>query len=416
MLSFRGVDNQSYYRLVPDNPRFYMDYTGTGNTLNPVHPTVLRLIMDSLRYFVTRVPRRRVPLRPRVGARARVLRGRPALGVLRHHPPGPGPLPGEADRRAVGRRPRRLPGRELPDPLVRVERHLPRHDARLLARARRRCATSPPASAAPPTSTRPTGGGRSRRSTSSPPTTASRCATSSPTTRSTTRRTARASNDGTNDNRSWNCGAEGPTDDRAVHRAARAAAAQLPRDAAALAGRADAARRRRVGAHAGRQQQRVVPGQRDLVVRLGRSGDAALLEFTRAADRAAPRAPGLPADEVLRGHRRALLPDVWWMRPDGRRMTRRDWDNTESRAIGVFLNGDELDAETPSAGRRCATSRSCCSSTRTSRTSTFRLPARRFGTRWEVVLSTGRCESERLVPGGDVAVQSRSVAVLRRQS
>ncbi|HZQ81648.1 MAG TPA: glycogen debranching protein GlgX, partial [Gaiellaceae bacterium] len=52
MLSFRGVDNQSYYRLVPDDPRYYMDYTGTGNTLNPVHPTVLRLIMDSLRYFV----------------------------------------------------------------------------------------------------------------------------------------------------------------------------------------------------------------------------------------------------------------------------------------------------------------------------------------------------------------------------
>src|SRR5947207_9989729 len=53
MLSFRGVDNESYYRLVPDKPRFYMDYTGTGNTLNPVHPSVLRLIMDSLRYFVS---------------------------------------------------------------------------------------------------------------------------------------------------------------------------------------------------------------------------------------------------------------------------------------------------------------------------------------------------------------------------
>ena len=52
MLSLRGVDNQSYYRLMPDDPRFYMDYTGTGNTLNPVHPSVLRLIMDSLRYFV----------------------------------------------------------------------------------------------------------------------------------------------------------------------------------------------------------------------------------------------------------------------------------------------------------------------------------------------------------------------------
>ena len=53
MLSLRGVDNRSYYRLMPDDPRFYMDYTGTGNTLNPVHPSVLRLIMDSLRYFVT---------------------------------------------------------------------------------------------------------------------------------------------------------------------------------------------------------------------------------------------------------------------------------------------------------------------------------------------------------------------------
>ena len=52
MLSFKGVDNASYYRLMPDDPRFYMDFTGTGNSLNPVHPSVLRLIMDSLRYWV----------------------------------------------------------------------------------------------------------------------------------------------------------------------------------------------------------------------------------------------------------------------------------------------------------------------------------------------------------------------------
>jgi glycogen operon protein len=52
MLSFKGVDNRSYYRLVPDDPRHYMDYTGTGNTLNAQHPSVLRLIMDSLRYWV----------------------------------------------------------------------------------------------------------------------------------------------------------------------------------------------------------------------------------------------------------------------------------------------------------------------------------------------------------------------------
>ena len=52
MLSFKGIDNSAYYRLMPDDPRHYMDFTGTGNSLNPVHPSVLRLIMDSLRYWV----------------------------------------------------------------------------------------------------------------------------------------------------------------------------------------------------------------------------------------------------------------------------------------------------------------------------------------------------------------------------
>ena len=51
-VSFRGIDNASYYRLTEDR-RFYMDYTGTGNTLNSVQPPVLRLIMDSLRYWIT---------------------------------------------------------------------------------------------------------------------------------------------------------------------------------------------------------------------------------------------------------------------------------------------------------------------------------------------------------------------------
>src|SRR6266853_2659714 len=51
-LSLRGIDNSTYYRLASDNPRYYMDFTGTGNTLNVRHPQVLKLIMDSLRYWV----------------------------------------------------------------------------------------------------------------------------------------------------------------------------------------------------------------------------------------------------------------------------------------------------------------------------------------------------------------------------
>jgi isoamylase len=51
-LSFRGIDNRSYYRLVPGDERHYMDYTGTGNTLNPLHSRTSQLMMDSLRYWV----------------------------------------------------------------------------------------------------------------------------------------------------------------------------------------------------------------------------------------------------------------------------------------------------------------------------------------------------------------------------
>ncbi|HET8603739.1 MAG TPA: glycogen debranching protein GlgX [Marmoricola sp.] len=52
-LSFKGIDNAAYYRLVDDQPEYYMDYTGTGNSLNVRHPHSLQLIMDSLRYWVT---------------------------------------------------------------------------------------------------------------------------------------------------------------------------------------------------------------------------------------------------------------------------------------------------------------------------------------------------------------------------
>ncbi len=52
-LSFRGIDNASYYWLVPDQPRYYQDFTGTGNSLNLTHPRVLQMVMDSLRYWAS---------------------------------------------------------------------------------------------------------------------------------------------------------------------------------------------------------------------------------------------------------------------------------------------------------------------------------------------------------------------------
>jgi isoamylase len=52
-LSLRGIDNSVYYRLMPDDPRYHLDFTGTGNSLNIMHPRTMALIMDSLRYWVT---------------------------------------------------------------------------------------------------------------------------------------------------------------------------------------------------------------------------------------------------------------------------------------------------------------------------------------------------------------------------
>ena len=111
-----------------------MDYTGTGNSLNVRHPHVAAADHGLAALLGDRDARRRLPLRPRLDAGAGVLRRRPAVDVLRARAAGPGGQPGQAHRRAVGRRPGRLPGRQLPAAVDGVERQVPRHRARLLAR------------------------------------------------------------------------------------------------------------------------------------------------------------------------------------------------------------------------------------------------------------------------------------------
>ncbi len=101
------------------------------------------------------------------------------------------------------------------------------------------------------------------------------------------------------------------------------------------------------------------------------------------------------------------------MRPDGRRMTRKDWDNTETRAIGVFLNGDELQAETRS-GEEVRDDSFLVLFNAFFDDVTFRLPARRLGLRWKLELKTGEFGADRLAPGSEVVVESRSLVVLRR--
>jgi len=108
---FKGIDQSTYYRLVAEQPRYYFDYTGTGNTLNVRHPQVLALIMDSLRYWASEMHVDGFSLRSRLRPGPAAPRRGPALQLLHPDSPVPRAQRGEADRRALGRRPRRISSR-----------------------------------------------------------------------------------------------------------------------------------------------------------------------------------------------------------------------------------------------------------------------------------------------------------------
>ena len=178
-LSFRGLDNASYYRLVPDNPRHCINDTGTGNTVNLSHPRVLQMVMDSLRYWVTQfhVDGFRFDLGVTLGREPHgfdpgsgffdALRQDPVLSRVKlisepwdigpggyqlgHHPPG--------FAEWNDRYPRQRP------PLLARRRGPARRDSRRGSPARATCSTTARAGPGP-------------RSTTSPPTTASRWPTS----------------------------------------------------------------------------------------------------------------------------------------------------------------------------------------------------------------------------------------------
>ena len=92
-LSFKGIDNATYYRLLPDQKRYYINDTGTGNTVNLSHPRVLQMVADSLALLGDRNARRRFPLRPRHDSRARAVRLRRGRRLSRCLPAGSGSLP-----------------------------------------------------------------------------------------------------------------------------------------------------------------------------------------------------------------------------------------------------------------------------------------------------------------------------------
>jgi isoamylase len=224
-------------------------------------------------------------------------------------------------------------------------------------------------------------------------------------------------NDGTDDNRSWNCGVEGPTDDPAVNALRERqqrnflATLLLSQGVPMLLGGDELARTQRGNNNAWCQDNEI--SWFDWAVDEVGQG---MLEFARRVIFLRRNHPVFRRNRFFAGSGEDL-PDVWWMRPDGRKMTQRDWRNPEARAIGVFLNGDELHTTTQS-GAELQDESFLLLFNAHHESMTFRLPTRRFGTRWKLELSTAEPELEEgtrsWAARDEVTVESRSILALRR--
>ena len=268
MLSMRGIDNLAYYRVVDGEPRHYLDFTGTGNSLNMRHPHVLQLIMDSLRYWVTEmhVDGFRFDLASTLARELYAVDRLSAFFDLVQQDPIVSQVKLIAEPWDVGEG-----GYQVGNfpPLWSEWNGRYRDTIRDFWRGE-------PATLGE-LGYRFTGSSDLYQADSRRPTASVNFITAHDGftladlvsyNDKHNEANGEDNRDGESHNRSWNCGVEGADRRRRHRRPARPPAPQPRDDPDAVAGRADAARRRRAGAHPGRQQQRLLPGQRDVVVRL----------------------------------------------------------------------------------------------------------------------------------------------------
>jgi isoamylase len=417
MLSFRGVDNLAYYRLVPDDLRHYMDYTGTGNTLDARNPAVLRLIMDSLRHWVTEchVDGFRFDLAStlarglydvdRLSAFFDTIHQDPVLSqaklIAEPWDVGPGGY-------QVGNFP--VLWSEWNGIYRDVVRDFWRGKASLADFAARFAGSSDLYES----------DGRKPFASINFVTAHDGFTLSDLVSYNDKHNEANREDnkDGTDDNRSWNCGAEGPTDDPEV-RALRArqrrnfiATLLLSQGVPMLLGGDEICRTQR-GNNNGWCQDNELSWYAWDVGDEGRE----LLDWTRRLIALRRAEPVFRREHFLEGDRDDGRPDVWWFRRDGRRMTRRDWENRELGWLGVFLSGDHTDM-VDAHGRPVNGDSFLVVLNVSPEDVVFRLPAARLGTRWTVELTSAdaglRAGERGLRARDELYMTARSITVLRR--
>jgi glycogen operon protein len=390
-LCFKGIDNSAYYRLVDNDQQFYMDYTGTGNTLNVRHPHALQLIMDSLRYWVTEmhVDGFRFDLAAtlarefydvdRLSSFFELVQQDPTVSqvklIAEPWDVGPGGYqvgnfpPQWTEWNGKYRDTVRDFWRGEPATLGEFASRLTGSADLYEHSARRPVASINFVTAHDGFTLRDLVSYNEKHNEAN----------------------GEDNRDGESYNRSWNCGYEGPTDDPEVN----ALRARQQRNFLATLLLSQGVPMISHGDELGRTQQGNNNGfcqDNELTWVDWKNLDVDLLAFTRYVSSLRHDHPvfrrrrffdGLPVGR--RG--RKGLPDIAWLRPDGSQMTKQDWGSGFGRAVAVFLNGQGL-ADRDGRGERVVDDSFVLCFSAHHEHIQFMLPPASYGRNWQVVLDT----------------------------
>jgi glycogen operon protein len=423
MLSLKGADNPAYYRLDPNDGRVYVDYTGTGNSLNMRHPHVLQLIMDSLRYWVTemRVDGFRFDLAATLARELHDVDKLSSFFDLIQQDPIVSQVKLIAEPWDVGEG-----GYQVGNfpPLWSEWNGKYRDEVRDFWRGADHAIAE--------FAYRFTGSSDLYESNGRTPYASINFVTAHDGFTLTdlvsyddkhNAANGEDNQDGTPDNRSWNCGVEGATDDPGVNALRRRQRRNLlttlllSQGVPMVLGGDELGRTQRGNNNAYCQDNEISWYDWD-------GADHDLLEFTHHLVHLRLAHPVFRRRNFFQGRQimGAPVDDIEWFTPQGTVMAEDDWRVGFARCIGVFLNGDGIQMRGP-RGERVRDDSFYVAFNASDATVGFVLPAASYGERWVRVLDTAQDEVHRAFPpldgeltkaGEVVEVTTRSVLLLRR--
>lgn len=412
-LSFKGIDNPVYYRLAEDR-RYYNDYTGTGNTLNAMMPAVLRLIMDSLRYWIVDMHvdgfrfdlaatlARELHEVDRLSSFLDIIYQDPVISQVKliaepwdigeggyqvgNFPPGWSEWNGKfrdcmrdfwrGEDSMLGEFALRFTG--SPDlyqddsrkPYASIN-FITAHDGFTLADLVSYNEKHNEAN-------------------------------------------GENNNDGESHNRSWNCGAEGPTDDEEVIKLRK----KQQRNLLATLFLSQGVPMLVAGDEIGKTQggnNNAYCQDSDISWIDWEHADTDLLEFTKLLIRTCRQHPVFCRKGWFHGQKihGDGMEDIAWFKPDGNPMSEEDWTNGFAKSLGVFMNGKGIHSRGPK-GEPISDDDFYLLFNAHHENVTFRLPGEKYGNKWQKVIDTAAIKQEfndTIAADNELTVASRSIVV-----